>query len=274
MVGSVPSTTVLAPKWASALTKLGRLIYIAWFGFIVGYRKTTLGPLWLLVGPTLFIALLGAIYANVGSIETAKLIPSMAVGLIVWTLIGGFAGQSATVFRRNRAQLLQGSMALSEIVMVDVITTVLEFLHQFPIIIIVFIIYGQSFTLYSLLSLVGLGLIIANGYWLTMVFGIVGARYRDLGEIMSAILRIAFLATPIIWIVPTADGGTFNRGELLGPFLLLNPFYHLLEVIRAPLLGNPIAWSTWLLVILMTIGGFALMNFMYRRFARLVPLWV
>ena len=252
---------------------LERWIYVAWFSFIVRYRSTTLGPFWLIVGPILFIGLLGALYANVGNVPANILIPSMTVGLIVWTLIGGFAGQSSTVFQRNRAQLLQGSMSLTEIVMVDVITTVLQFMHQIIIIVAVFIIFLQPLTLYSLLGVVGLVLVIANGYWLTMVFGIVGARYRDLSQVMSAILRIAFLATPIIWVVPEVASGNFRNG-LLGKFLLLNPFYHFLEIIRAPLLGNRIAWSTWVVVFLMTIGGFTLMRFMHKRFARLVPLWV
>ena len=255
------------------LTTLERWIYVAWFSFVVQYRRTTLGPLWLLLHPLLFIALLGTLYAKVARVEPAILIPSMTVGLIVWTLIGGFLTQSATVFQRNRAQLLQGSMNLTEIALVEVIKIVLQFLHQIIIIAGIFIIFMQPVTLYSLLSLVGLALVIANGYWFTMVFGIVGARYRDLAQVLTAVLRIAFLATPIIWVVPGIAAGD-ARGGLLGPFLLFNPFYHFLEIIRAPLLGNTIAWSTWTVVFLITIVGFALLDYMQKRFARLVPLWI
>ena len=255
------------------LTTLERWIYVAWFSFIVQFRRTTLGPLWLILNPLLFIVLLGTLYSKVGRVEPAILIPSMTVGVIVWTLIGGFLAQSATVFQRNRAQLLQGSMNLIEIALVEVIKIVLQFLHQIIIIVGVFIIYMQPVTLYSLLGLVGLALVIANGFWLTMIIGIVGARYRDLAQVMTAMLRIAFLATPIIWVVPGIALGD-PRGGLLGPFLFFNPFYHFLEIIRAPLLGNPIAWSTWIVVFLVTIGGFALLDFMQKRFARLVPLWI
>ena len=255
------------------LATLERWIYVAWFSFVVQFRRTTLGPLWLILNPLLFIILLGTLYAKVGRVEPAILIPSMTVGVVVWTLIGGFLGQSATVFQRNRAQLLQGSMNLTEIALVEVITIVLQFMHQILIIVGVFIIFLQPITLYSLLSLVGLALVIANGYWLTMVFGIVGARYRDLAPVMTAVLRIAFLATPIIWVVPAVAEGN-SRGGLLGPFLFFNPFYHFLEIIRAPLLGNPIAWPTWIVVLLITISGFALLDYMQKRFARLVPLWV
>jgi ABC-type polysaccharide/polyol phosphate export permease len=77
-----------------------------------------------------------------------------------------------------------------------------------------------------------------------------------------------FYITPIIW---PAD---LLRSRQLSWVVDFNPFYHFLEIVRAPLLGNPIAWSTWIVVFLVTIGGFALLDFMQKRFARLVPLWI
>lgn len=245
-----------------------RCLYVAWFTFVVKYRKTSLGPFWLLVAPIIFITLLGALYSRVASVEPEVLVPHLATGFIVWTLIGGFVAQSTTVFQRNRAQILQGSMRLIDIVTVDVMMTVLQFLHQIIIIAAVFLFFGLTVGFYALLSLVGLALLIANGFWLTMAFGILGARYRDLTQIMIAIMRVAFLATPIIWMATGPRGGVF------GPFLLFNPFYHFLEIVRAPLLGNSIALSTWLIVLAITVGGFALTGYLRKRFAPLVPLWV
>jgi len=154
-------------------------------------------------------------------------------------------------------------------VMVEVFTTFLQFLHQLVIIVAVFVIFGLGIGLYALVSLVGLILLIANGLWLTVVFGIISARYRDLAEIVQAIMRIAFLATPIIWIP-----GEGARGGVMGAFLTFNPFYHFLELIRAPLLGNSIASLSWLVVLFITALGFVLAQLMYDRFARQVPLWV
>ncbi len=48
---------------------------------------------------------------------------------------------------------------------------------------------------------------------------------------MQSIIQIAFFVTPVIW-----------KPELVGParqaLLPLNPFFELLEVVRAPLLGQ------------------------------------
>jgi ABC-type polysaccharide/polyol phosphate export permease len=246
-----------------------RWIYVAWFDFVVSYRKTTLGPFWLLVTPFLFIAVIGWLYSRVNSMDPEIFVPYLAVGIVVWTLISGFVNKSTTVFQSNRPQILQGSMSLIDIVMVRTITTALEFAHQIIIIIVVLIFFRVSITLYSLISVIGLGIVIANGFWITMTFGIVGARYRDLSQITAAIMRIAFLATPIIWF---AYGGA--KGKFLGVFLLLNPFYHFLEIVRAPLLGYPIEATTWIAVLLITAGGFGLTMYLYKRYSSLVPLWV
>ena len=60
----------------------------------------------------------------------------------------------------------------------------------------------------------------------------------------------------------------------LGAFLLFNPFYHFLELIRAPLLGNAIAPLSWVVVLSITAFGFWLAKAMYKRYGRRVPLWV
>lgn len=253
----------------SSIENLSIRLYTAWFHFLIRYRRTLLGPALLLVGPGLFIAILGPLYSEVSGIPPVIFIPHLTIGLIVWTLISGFVIGSTTVFPQNRPQILQGGMRISDLVMVEVFTTVLQFLHQVIMIVAVFVIFWLGIDLYALVSLIGLMLLFANGIWLTLVFGIIGARYRDLTEIVQAVMRIAFLATPIIWMP-----GEGMQGGVMGAFLTFNPFYHFVEIVRAPLLGNAIAPLSWLVVLSITALGFALAQLMSARFARQVPLWV
>lgn len=253
----------------SSFKNFNRWLYTAWLQFLVQYRKTLFGPAWLLVGPAMFICILGLLFANIGDSVPAVFVPHLAIGLIVWTLINGFVAGSTTVFQRGRAQILQGGMNLIDIIMVDVFSTILTFLHQIILVFAVFIFFGIDVFLYSLVSLLGLALLIINGLWLALFFGIIGARYRDLAEITQAIMRIAFLATPIIWMP-----GSAGRGGVMVIFLKYNPFYHFLELIRAPLLNQPIAPLSWIVVIVITVFGVGLANVFYSRFHKQVPLWV
>lgn len=256
-------------KWAR------RLLFYTWFNFAVRYRKTILGPVWILIGPALFVSTLGFLFAYVNKAEQSFFIPYLTTGLITWTLIVGFVTNSTRVFQRNRAIVLQGNMSFMALICTDVMTTILIFAHQVIIIAVVFYIYGIGLSLYSLGSLVGLFLLAVNGLWLTTLLGIVGARYRDIQEITAAVMRIAFLATPIIWL-PGGRGVSDiqGRGEVISYFLNYNPFYHFLELVRAPLLNYPINPISYAVVGVITLLGSALAYLFYKRFSKHIPLWV
>ena len=251
------------------MNKPGSLVYLAYFDFAVQYRKTMIGPVWVLMGPTLFIVTLGLLFGEVSNVSSEVFIPHLTIGLVTWTLISGFVTDSTTVFQRNRAQIMQGGMTLPDIVAVDVIRTTLHFLHQIIIVIAVFVIYDLELELYSLLSIAGLFVLVINGVWLTLFFGIIGARYRDLTEVVSAIMRIAFLATPIIWL-PAERGA----GGIMGAFLTFNPFYHFLDAVRAPLLGHEITMMTVAVIGGITVSGILITVIFYRRLYFRVPLWI
>ncbi len=244
-------------------------LYLPLLQFLIRYRRTALGPFWLMVGPMLFVGGLGLLLAEIGGIPAPLFMPHLAAGFILWSLIGAVVVGSATIFVRGHAQIMQGEQTLQEIVAADVITHVIAFVHQLPVLIAVLLIYDVPLSLNALTSLLGLAIIVANGVWVSQVLGVLGARYRDLAEVLDAVMRIAFLATPIIWMP-----GDSGRGSVMGAFFLYNPFSHFLEVIRGPLLGKPIAPLSWAVVIVITVAGFALARVMMHRYARYVPLWV
>lgn len=241
---------------------------MTYFQFAVQYRKTIIGPAWVLLGPTLFILTLGMLFSEISQVNAELFVPHLAIGFVCWTLVSGFVTGSTTIFQRSRAQVLQGGMSQYEIVVVDVMRTILHFLHQILIIVVVFFLYDLTWTYYSWVSFVGLFILIANGLWLTLLFGIIGARYRDLSEVVNAIMRIAFLATPIIWLPMERSGG------VMGAFLAYNPFYHFLEVVRAPLLGQTVDTVSWVVVLAFTFFGFLIAKLFHYRLGNRIPLWI
>lgn len=245
------------------------LLLLPLFQFLLRYRRTAIGPAWLFVGPALFIGLLGLLYAEIGSIPARVFVPHLAVGLVVWSLISLFVTQSATVYQRSRSTILQGAASLREIAIMEVVTTVILFAHQALICAVVFLIYQRNLTWIALESLLGLAVLIATGVWTTRLFGILGARYRDLVEVFNAIMRIAFLATPIMWMP-----GDAAQGGVMMHFLAFNPFHHFIEVIRAPLLGEPAAPMSWAVVTVLAFVCFLADRLVAASYARYVSLWI
>lgn len=242
--------------------------YSTWLRFALKYRKTSLGPLWLLVSPALFVIFLGYMFSQVNSSELHVFVPHLAIGYITWTLVSGYINGGCTVFLRKRSEILQGNMRLTDVVLADNFETLLHYLHQVTIIVCVFLYFNLIPSLYSLYSILGLMLLIYTGFWVTIILGLVGARYRDLVEIVTSVMRICFFITPIIWIPLDGTGGA------LGSFLIFNPFYHYLELIRAPLLGNAISQLSMIVVIGSNILGTFVMVVAYSKSARFLALWV
>jgi len=81
------------------------------------------------------------------------------------------------------------------------------------------------------LALPGFLLWLLDAFAAAAMLGAVCARFRDVPPIVGSIVQMAFFVTPVIW-----------KPEQVGPsrqgLLALNPFYALLDMVRAPLLGH------------------------------------
>ncbi len=243
--------------------------YASWFKIAVRYRKTMLGPIWLLVGPLMFITMLGLLFSVIMNVELAVFVPHLAFGIIVWSLMTSLMNSGTNVVFHNRPQMIHSGTKLLDLVMVNLFNSLLQFAHHILVAVGVYFVFRWALTPYAFVSIIGLIFLIANGFWYGVVFGILGARYRDISEIISALMGVMFFITPIIWM-PEAEG----RGGILGPYLSLNPFHHFLELIRAPILGTPIAPLSWIVVITITVLGLTAAYIFNARFAKQLPTWL
>ena len=81
-------------------------------------------------------------------------------------------------------------------------------------------------------------LLAATLFWTSLAIGIVGARFRDVTQIVTSLTQLLFFLTPIFW-PPEAIGP--ERAWLVAA----NPVFALIDIIRAPLLGAGPAAASW-----------------------------
>jgi lipopolysaccharide transport system permease protein len=105
-----------------------------------------------------------------------------------------------------------------------------------------------------------------NALWIAMVAGLLSARFRDLPQIIAAIMQIAFYVTPIIFR-PVA----LTRFSLI---VRLNPLAHLIELVRAPLIGEWPTPITWGVAIGMAVFGWIFALALTGRYLKRIPYWV
>ena len=111
-----------------------------------------------------------------------------------------------------------------------------------------------------------LALILLNGLWVGLLFGLLSARFRDIPLIVSNIVQVMFFLTPVIW-----------RADMLPERALLldaNPFYHFVEILRAPMLGHPPGVENWLAALSVALVGWVIALIFYTAYRWRIAYWV
>lgn len=256
--------------FAKSISRPSFWLYSTWVAFLIRYRKTSLGPVWEILKPAIFIIVLGRLFAAVSGARADIFIPHLAIGFVLWSIIQSSVSGSSQLFVRSRAQLMQGRVRHTDIILRSVADSFIGFMHQAVVIVVVLLVYPVEFSAQTLMFIPGILCFIAHSIWATTLFSILGARYKDVTELAIVTMRIAFLATPIIWMVG-AEGG---RGAIMSTYALFNPFYHAIEIVRAPLIGMHASGLVWSVNIVMLVVGFTLASIFYAKYRRLIAIWI
>jgi ABC-type polysaccharide/polyol phosphate export permease len=120
-----------------------------------------------------------------------------------------------------------------------------------------------------LLVVPGLAILIIVLLGGSVALGMLCARFRDIGSAIVSGLQFVFFLTPVIWTEDTVRGTAFHW------LTRVNPFATLLDLVRRPLLSQPMDPEQWLLglayaVIVAAIG----LGWSYAKYRRRVAYWL
>ena len=128
---------------------------------------------------------------------------------------------------------------------------------------------------WALLAIPAFIVIVINGMWVTLLFGIISTRFRDIPPVISSFMQLFFTMTPIIWTHDLLRGGAPGSArETVSELAALNPFYHFIEIFRAPLVGQVQSWTHWAVVGAITVVGWSLALLALRNYRSRVSYWV
>ena len=261
-----PSQTALALRdvveGACAFRLWGML---GWQDIRQRYRRSTLGPFWLTISMGALVGGLGVLYAGLFRVDVADYLPFVAAGLIIWGLLSGLITEGCAAFIGTESIIKQVNLPLSVHVYRVVWRNLIVFAHNIVIYVAAAVIFSLQPGWTGLLVLPGLALLCLNGVWMGLLLGLVSARFRDVPQIVASVVQVAFFLTPIIW-----------KPELLPDraFVLdLNPFFHLVELVRAPSLGQAPGLVSWLAAAGIALGGWLVTLLMYRRYRWRIAYW-
>jgi ABC-type polysaccharide/polyol phosphate export permease len=239
---------------------------LGWTDILQRYRRSVLGPLWITLSMAVLITALGMLYAFLFELQLADYLPFLAIGFILWGLISGMIIEGCTVFVEAEGIIKQISIPISVHVYRLIWKNVLIFLHNVVVFFAVAIIFATPMTWTAPLAFLGLLIVVANGVWIGMLLGLLCARFRDATPIIASIMQLSFFLTPIIW-----------KPEMLPDraiFLVANPFYHAIELVRAPLLGGTVQPLSWLVGIAFAVVGWAVTLPVVGRYRAKLVYWL
>lgn len=225
--------------------------------FKARYKGTMLGAFWLTATAAVTVLGLGLIYSQVFQAEFRTYLPYVAIGMMVWGLINGFVTESITTFSGTATVFTQIKIPLSVFPLTLSGRLMTTFFYRALVVILILFIGSTPVSFWHIAaSLAGVCMIAWTGFWISLLFGILGARFRDFGQFVNAFMTFAFFMTPVFW-----EASRLNHYSFVAH---LNPLYHFLNIVRGPLVGSSdiglsfaVAGAISLIVPLLGLGMFA-----------------
>ncbi|MEV0296537.1 ABC transporter permease [Nocardia sp. NPDC050710] len=247
---------------------------LGWQDIKQRYRRSVLGPFWITIATGLQAAAMGVLYATLLNQPLREYLPYVTVGLIVWNVIQASILEGSEVFIANEGLIKQLPSALSVHVYRLVWRQFLFFAHNMVIYLALLVLFSvwKNLSWASLLAVPAMLLLFLNAMWVSIVFGIFSTRYRDIAPILSSTTLMLFVLTPVMWTTKTLQSqmGAGDRARLVE----IIPTFHYLEIVRAPLLGEPQALRHWAIVVAITVVGWIVAVLAMKQYRSRVPYWV
>ncbi len=219
------------------------------------YRRSMIGPWWVTISTGVMVMMLGFLWSHIFGSDIKTYLPFFAIGFVVWNWMSSQILDASGGFFQFQGMIKQIRLPFPIFTLRLNVRQCIILMHNSIIIAAVLLLVGKGFSLVSLLAIPNLILIQLNLTLLSIVITIFCTRYQDMTQVVNVGTQIIFFFTPILWQVETLK----NRVYLAE----LNPIYHWIEMIRAPLLGqlptmNDYTWSIASLILLSGLAAYYL----------------
>jgi ABC-type polysaccharide/polyol phosphate export permease len=241
--------------------RLGLAWSLAWHDIVARYRGSILGPFWITLSMGLMVLGIGFLYANLFSIPIDEFLPFVALGIVFFGVMTGMINEGCETFVQAKGILSQTSLPMFTFVWRTVMRNLINLAHHLVIVVVVLAVFGYWRTADAPLAVLGLLLMVLNASWASMLAGIASARFRDIPQLVMSVMQFALFMTPVFWRPDRFSG---EHAAILN----FNPFYHLLDVVRAPLLGQEVASHSYVVLVVMALAGWAVTFAVFARTRR------
>ena len=232
------------------------------------FNGTVFGVLWVLLALAIKVGMISVVYSMVLNKPLKQYVLFLSFGIITWDYISKLIQSGAVSFLKAKNYLQQMYLPQSVFVFQTIYKETIVFaLYQILAIPLVIIFYGsKEMNIMWLWAIPGYILIIINAVFASFWLGWLVTRYRDFQQIISSVLTISFIISPVLWPPPA--------GAEKSIYFQLNPFFHILEVVRAPIVRGEVPVNSYIVVAMMALTSFLICAFLFNNVRKKLILWI
>lgn len=239
------TASAIVADFASVATRWRTWTLMADQDIKMRYKRSILGPFWISIAMATTVVTIGVLYAEVFNQPYKEFLSWFGCGVLAWALVSSVMLEACTIIADNDSVLRSVNMPIPMLSARMVYRNVVIFFHNALVVGLLLVLFGLKFSALALYAIPGVILIVLFGLFVGVALGPICARFRDLAQVVASAVQVLFFVTPIFW----SPKPGFSRPILIEG----NPFYHFVQLVRAPMLGEAPTLVNWQ-VSLMAVG--------------------
>ncbi|HEY8517443.1 MAG TPA: ABC transporter permease [Candidatus Binatia bacterium] len=197
------------------------------------YTATMLGMVWAVLAPLLMSIVIGIVFSQLFGMELREFLPYLFLNLTLWAFFAACLDSGAIAFLAAEGYIKQiAKVSFYTYPLRMTLAAFFTLLLGLCAVAVVIVALGGRITPMWLLAIPGLAAWMLFGFAMCCLSAVLNTAVRDFQYLQSVGVQALFYATPVMF-----PAGLLVKHDLAW-FLTWNPLYHLMMIIRVPLLYN------------------------------------
>lgn len=168
--------------------------------FLVRYKQAYIGIAWALFKPLISILIFGYISSKINpGASTATNFVYVAAAMLLWQLFSNIFNDVSNSILGNANLFSKVYFPKIIIPISTILVCLVDFFISLSILVVLFIISGQSLHWQLVLAPIFVALTILNGFGIGLYFATINVKYRDVKFIVPVIIQFGMYLSPVIF---------------------------------------------------------------------------
>lgn len=199
------------------------------------FRRSFLGPIWLLMNMFLFVGGAGVLYGLMFRQQMKEFLPYLTAGFTVWGFLASSFTEAAMAFVNAEGYIKQFCYPKQIYLLRVLVSFTIIMAIYLSVLIPVQLLLGTFSLLGWVLMLPGMMLLLLAGLGHIVICAYLGVKLRDLPHAAGGLLQVAFFVTPVMFPIKVL------HERNLSFVYLFNPFHYLIDIVRHPIMQGTFA---------------------------------